>query len=260
MKWLLLIPSLAFGQVGRAPFYVAPIVAAGGSPSFTVDQNPGIGYVDNTATAISISFASLPTAGRTVIVTGSAYDFDADFTIGVADNQGNTYTVRQASNTDYSAWGRSITWVAYCASIGSPSGTFTVTATMVSPTSSNYLTMGIIECHGLAASPEDAAANATVNDYSITTNDIAATTGTLAQANEVIIGSAALGAHAASDFAFARPSGWTEIVTEPSNAAHQTHSSAYKVVTATTAVTGQWSHNNESGSEACAVLVCFKLQ
>jgi hypothetical protein len=72
---------------------------------------------------LDLSFDSLPSAGRAVVVACFGYLSSIDFGTGsVTDNQGNTYTRRTSATI-----GTAAQLAIYdCLSIGSPSGTFTV--------------------------------------------------------------------------------------------------------------------------------------
>ena len=64
MKWLLLIPSLAFAQVGRAPFYVAPTVAVAGNAVAYITGTA----VDGTAVVEVSSSSFIPNEVRIVAI------------------------------------------------------------------------------------------------------------------------------------------------------------------------------------------------
>jgi hypothetical protein len=89
-------------------------------------QSKSLNPVNDADGVVSLSFDSLPSAGSTVIVLFQAYQ--AGLTLAadaVADNQSNTYT-RAASHVQATDYGVA---VYHCLSVGSPSGTFTVTLT-----------------------------------------------------------------------------------------------------------------------------------
>jgi len=89
-------------------------------------QSKSVNPVNDADGVVSVSFDTLPSAGSAVIVLFQAYQ--AGLTLAanaVADNQSNTYT-RAASHVQATDYGVA---VYHCLSIGSPSGTFTVTLT-----------------------------------------------------------------------------------------------------------------------------------
>ncbi len=110
----------------------------------TVVQAIG-GYHNTSVTSQAQSLASLPTAGNTVIVALTVKEetpIHGSILSSITDNQGNTYTRAISQFTDYSSSPESED-IWYCPSIGTPSGTFTVTATFSA--TSNSIGLSIIE-------------------------------------------------------------------------------------------------------------------
>jgi len=199
------------------------------------------------------SFASLPSAGNMIVVLVSAWRAVPGANIAsVSDNQGNTYTKvldRNGGNTglnEVSIW--------YCASIGTPSGTHTVTA---NPTAGadNYIVVIASEVSGQDTSaPLDASTSAAIS----TTGDVATgTTGTLAQADEIVFIAASVSAGNAN-IAIDTPAGYTRIGVQQDSNTYIGFEGSHKIVSATTAVVGQWSHDNTGQDEASGVIATFK--
>lgn len=77
------------------------------------------------------SFASLPSSGNGVIVAVGCWNSTADCNVtSITDNQGNTYSLTCQTDT----LGNSQACIGRALSIGSPSGTYTVTANAVAST------------------------------------------------------------------------------------------------------------------------------
>ena len=199
------------------------------------------------------SFASLPTAGNMIVVLVSAWrDVLGANIASVSDNQGNTYTKvidRNGGNiglNEVSIW--------YCASIGTPSGAHTVTA---NPTAGadNYIVVIASEVSGQDTSaPLDASTSAAIS----TTGDVATgTTGTLAQADEIVFIAASVSS-SSLNIAIDTPATYTRIGVQQDSNTYIGFEGSYKIVAATTAVVGQWSHDNTGQDEASGVIATFK--
>ena len=200
------------------------------------------------------SFGTLPSAGNMIVVMISAWRAVPGANIAsVSDNQGNIYTKaidRNGAGADTlceaSIW--------YCANIGSPSGTHTVTA---NPTagSDNYINVIASEISGQnTSSPLDATTSAAISS----TGDVATgTTATLAQADEIVFIVASVSA-SNSNIAIDTPATYTRIGVNQDSTATIGFEASYKIVAATTAVTAQWSHDNTGQDEAAGVIATFK--
>lgn len=100
------------------------------------------------------SFSTLPTAGNAVVVV---FNDNGDTSVStVTDNQGNTYTA--VVNEQDSTAANTFAGVYWCSSIGSPSGTFTVTMTP-SNAVGNKVGGFILEVSGIGAVNQTGAAN-----------------------------------------------------------------------------------------------------
>lgn len=100
------------------------------------------------ATTQACSFGTLPTSGNAVIVAVNLREAFSTITVGVTDNQGNTYS-QVASGGPFGGTA-SETYLFWCSSIGASSGTFTVTATFNS--SPDVQIVGLMEVSGLSGS------------------------------------------------------------------------------------------------------------
>lgn len=205
----------------------------------SVVQNSGKKQGNNVASA-SGSFASLPAAGNCVMVPISINHDPSHANTSVTDNQSNTYT-KQAQMLD----NKNQADLFADFSIGSPSGTFTVT---VSPafTSNNYITFVLLEISGLqTTSVLDQ--TATANIASPATSTTVGPTGTTAQADELVV--AVLSTETGdTNLNLTVPSGYTEIATEQNGNSLAGHQSAYKIVTATGTQSATWTHDGTANT------------
>lgn len=210
----------------------------------------GISFVQKTSTiegpfngASSTSFATLPVAGNTIIVTVGGYISGG--ISSVTDNQGNLYTL-VLQNSDV--------WIYAAYNIGTPSGTFTITITPVN--SGNYWIWGALEYTGINAVDQTGTATST------TTSNTVTTTGATTRANELVVAALKLDGAGTS---------WTTNVTHDGSYTEQFLQNAmtpttvaFSAVTKLQAATGtpshQWTYTaNPGGSYTTfAAMATFK--
>lgn len=177
------------------------------------------------------SFSTKPSAGHCIVVCISGRAYTGEFSSsGVTDSAGNTYVLRASKRTTGLVTAAEI-WVAE--NVAVPSGTWTVTAAHVGATS----VMSVASFDNVATSSSfDQSATASGNN----TNTLAVgPTGTLAQANELVVGCMATYI-ASANIGVTTPSGYSEIGVYQDSGNYVGHQSCYKDVAATTAVSATW--------------------
>ena len=175
------------------------------------------------ATSTSATFSATPTAGNAIV--GFTAGFGADIT--VTDNKSNTYTLQRASTvaTDYHL----------CASTAvniSSSATFTCT---IHNTANDSMNGVISEISGVTSSPVDVVpARATG-----TSTSPAISSGTLAQASEIVMAAASWGG--GSSTTITEPSSpWVLTGEEENDASYTELNAVHQVVSSTSSVTATW--------------------
>jgi hypothetical protein len=115
--------------------------------------------VSNSANSTALSFTSLPTVGRLIVVAVATYAGNIG-TSAVSDNQGNSYTRSAVAQPDGQDSDAALFWAIATTS----AGTFTVT---VNPDGTSAdITFIIAEFSGNASSPADQATNSPTNAQS----------------------------------------------------------------------------------------------
>lgn len=207
--------------------------------------------------SFDISFDSLPNAGNAVIVSvgGAAFNGAEDLDLSVADNQGvgNVYS----KNVQSTALGQARAQQFGDTNIGATSGTFTITLTFTSTSSENRGFVTIQEWSGL----EDAAFDQSAHASSASSSTDAATgaSGTLAQADELVIAIAVLVADD-PNINMSLPSGHTnaQYVSDTATVGLVAGRISWQSVSSTTAQNISWTHDNESQGGWAAVLGTYK--
>ena len=139
---------------------------------------------DGNVAAPTASFAALPAAGNAVVVSFGEYAGGGVDVASVTDNQGNTYTKAASS---YTAGDGPASAIWYCPSIGTPSGTFTVTAGFTGGVAA-YTSMILSEvAGGLATTGTVDLSYGAFDGSGLTTVTIGPTADT-AQAREIVFG------------------------------------------------------------------------
>ena len=203
----------------------------------------------SSAATCATSFGTLPSSGNAVIVTLSCWNGSAVCAVSsVTDNQSNTYTLAACKE---SADSRGKACIYYSSGIGTPSGTFTVTANVAASTSTEIVA---VEYSGVAtASPVDVnQSNAVLTGTADT--GVSATT---AQNDELSVCVASVSA-ANTNLAFTTPSGYTQRgIQNNANATIGFHS-ADKILTTTGTQQCAWTHSTTSEDGWGAQLITFK--
>ena len=197
------------------------------------------------------SFPALPSAGNAILVyavawQGSSVTWPAN---GVSDNQGNTYSLAVTSagvaNSSYFA-----TAIYYSTGIGSPSGTFTVTAT---PTTSAEITVTAVEYSGIAATN---ALDKTASNYGSSNSPSSGTTAITTQANELV--AAVLGYGCASGVCSAStPLGYAARMAE-NDSNYADAQADDKTVSSVGAYSANWTTSGVSSNNYFAAIATFK--
>jgi hypothetical protein len=197
------------------------------------------------------SFGTLPAAGNMIVVLVSGWHNGSTFNVtAVTDNQGNTYT-RVVDSTNVGGCKAEI-W--HCPSIGSPSGTFTITIDPADA-SANYLEWVAVEVSGQAISPADRNAENTGTEATTATSG---TTAALSQADEIVFALASLSS-SDTTLNIGTPAGYTEISEQENSQATIGHHAAYKIVASTAAVSAEWTYDQvEESIDWGAVIATFR--
>lgn len=195
--------------------------------------------------ALTASFASLPAAGNSVIV---ALHVRGNNTLNsVSDNQSNVYSKIDGFNNSIE---RTEIW--WCPSIGTPSGTFTVT---IGTSSSLPTAVGIMECSGLTAVDKHNNANSAGTSGSVTNG--AANTG----ANDFVVAALCIGGSFGSATSLTTPpnSGYTSWYFFDGTSAFQNGVSAgYKTVSAVETSSASWTWTATDSANWAAVVASFQ--
>lgn len=197
------------------------------------------------ADTVSCSFGSLPVAGRAVIVMVFGYQSsgDPDFGTGaVTDNQSNTYVRAVQSAKQFGGTDGLRTAIFYCENIGTPSGTYTITANGAN--SNDGLTIGAIEVAGLlTASSLDKTASSLA---AATTTPVSGTTATTAQADEFMVSVYAYYGGGVITITEDTGSGWTERVTETDSNTYTAGEGDSRTATSVGTYSHTWTTSNGS--------------
>lgn len=203
------------------------------------------------ASSCGTSFGSLPSSGNAVIVTISCWNASVDCAVtSVTDNQSNTYSQAACQQRDTGV-ANNQACIYYAIPIGSPSGTFTVTA---NASASTYFEVIAVEYSGVAtASPVDITKTA---QGAVTTADTGASSSTT-QADELAVCVAAVSANNAA-LAFTTPSGYTRRGVQNNAMTTVGFESSDKILSATGAQQCAWSHDTTALDGWSTALATFK--
>lgn len=223
--------------------------------SITVVQSKAVGV--QSGTTFTGSFTSTPTVGNAVIVLLYAA---ADGTItGTVDNQsGNSYsTVIEQLDFQNSTSHSGQAFCAWCSSLTSASGTFTVTVTPTTGADGGSCGMLLLEVSGLSGSIDQTGGS---NGGSSTTTSVVPTgAGANSNANELAV--YAMGARFASGngafFSAGATSGWTSPLIYNNNSQGLVAACGYKILSAleTTSATSQ---TLTTGTNMAGIVATFK--
>lgn len=198
--------------------------------------------------AVSGTVSLVVAAGDTIHVAAAIGATIAVLTSGdITDSAGNTYTLDSTQLTGVNRVG---IWRAVAGS----SGTITIT---LNPTGSNavYASWGALSFNSLTASPLDQAptgGTATFNNAPATGN-----TSTLAQADEFVFAAFTTNDTGADAVATPATSGYTNLWVQSDATAAQVGAADYKIVSATTAVSANWTI--ALNKNWAAIIVTYKI-
>ena len=217
----------------------------------SVVQTKFLGTQSRAATN-AISFTSLPGAGN-LVVFGliAAANYDPSTISSVTDNQGNTYTKINSAVSNGGNAGEGELW--RCESIGTPSGTFTVTAHN-SVANSKACALFLLEENTYK----------TLDQNGVATNQAAATSGTVtasganSNANALVVACCGVVDYTGSGWGLSSPptTGYTAIGLD-ANDNGEDFEAAYKEITASETSSAHWSWTAGS-SNWIALLATFK--
>jgi hypothetical protein len=231
------------GQVDPIPIHcsIALVQSTG-----KVTENGGDGV-------LSATFGSTPSAGNFIGVCSWAYSGSALPGYGTGsctDNKSNSYS-RAVHSEQTGAGSDRFGSAIYAALNISSSATFTVTMDLAA--TSAHLHIACMEFSGLAAS---AALDKTATSTATGSSPTSGNSGTLAQADELVLVVACLGT-GDSTTSISAEAGYTQLAEEPNDVASQAGEADYKIVSATTAEECTWTVAS-SASFVNACIATFK--
>jgi hypothetical protein len=195
---------------------------------------------------LQTSFSSLPISGNSVIVAIAIDFYTACAVTGVTDNQGNSYSpvVTQVDSSNLYA----LAAIYWCPSIGTPTGTFTVSAAYSGTAAGGNCGIAVLEASGLGSIDQAGSATSTS-----TSGLTASATGANANAADLVVGGMMTNYYGAPNSVTSPPNtGYTNFMAVTSGVA-QTW--GYKIVSAveTSSVQASWG----GAGAACAVIATF---
>jgi len=213
--------------------------------------------VDSSSNVGSCSFTGTPSTGNRCIVVGWQWEGKA-FSTAVSDNASGGSNTYAGSERDHATDSQSA-WIMH-APLDRTLSNLQMTVTIGSGA---VFCASAIEVSGLLASPVDVTVTSDVT-YTGTNPyywDLAS--GTLSQAEEIIVRSISFPASGLSDYAITEQS-WSSqtptLIVENDGAGINSEygTASYLIVSGTSGVTTQYSSNDSQGGTAPAVLVSFK--
>lgn len=237
---MILLGLLIFSILGVAPSW--------GAVAFVKASTQGS---CGAASSCGSSFGSLPSSGNAVIVTTSCWNASVDCNVSsVTDNQGNTYTQAVCLQQDTGV-ANNQACIYYAIPIGTPSGTFTVTA---NASASTYFEVIAVEYSGVSTtSPVDVTKSA---KNTTGTSDTGASSSTT-QANELAVCVSSVSANNSS-LSYTTPTGYTRRGIQNNATTTIGFESSDKILSATDAQQCAWTHSTTSMDGWAAVLATFK--
>jgi hypothetical protein len=190
-------------------------------------SDTGKTLIDAGGSSFNLNALPTPAAGNSVTV---AIATTATSITGVADNQGvgNTYT---QVVTDFEAVGNQSVFVFKCLSIGTPSGTFTITVTLAS---GNYSLASAIQTSNLSAVDQTGSHKQTSG-----TTLAAATSSADTNADDLSLAVMTVNGTTAAQ-GISTPSGYNSLALENDDTLHIAGSIDYKILSATGTETVTW--------------------
>lgn len=206
------------------------VLAAHSEAAITHQKTSTQGSCSN-ASSCTTSFASLPSAGNSVFVMIACWNNAADCNItSITDNQSNSYTYTCQTDT----FGNSQVCIGYDLSIGSPSGTFTVTANAAAST---YFEVVATEYTPLAAL--DVTKGASYAALSTADTGVSAST---AQASELSVCAASIAA-GDTNINITTPTGYTRRGVQQNATVTIGFEASDKILSSTGTQQCAWSHD-----------------
>ena len=206
------------------------------------------------ATNLSCSFATLPSVGSMIVVTVGCWNASSVCTLlSVTDNQGNTYTQAICSSDNSPSGSRNCIY--HDLSIGTPSGTFTITVN--GSTTNNAIVMGAIE-YSVTSGP--AILDITLQNISTSTSADCSTgtSGTTTAANELVVASCVDDANDSTLNFTTATTGYTNQFREDEASTYIGFSVDTKTVVSTGTQSANWTHDNVNQAGWEALLVTYK--
>lgn len=198
------------------------------------------------AASCSSSFGTLPSAGNTVFVIVSCWNGSADCNVSsITDNQGNTYTKTCVTDTA----GNSQICIGYDFVIGSPSGTFTVTANAAASTAYELIALEYAPLASVDVTKSDIYPASSTADTGVSAST--------AVANELSICATAVSA-GDTNINITTPTGYTRRGVQQDASTTIGLEVSTKVLSATGTQQCQWTHDTVAFSGWAAVLMTFQ--
>lgn len=229
-----------------------------GANSIIIEQTTALATfkTDGIAVSRSLSFASRPIMGQTIILMLTTRD--AVLTgANVTDNHGNSYSLA-ATRT---ATSHQTTQIFYASNIMIQSGTPEFTISLALPTPNVSLSMGAMAVSGLVTSSALDKAGTFMTDTGNTSTTVTAS-GATASNDQLVIAAAGWDYVANDSLNISTAGGWTETHKQTSCAdANGCFSGVYKIITTAETPSHAWVHSapaNTTADESSAVLATFE--
>lgn len=216
--------------------------------SISVIQTGG-NYSTAGAASLAVNLGALPAVGNALLIGIALFQNTSGSDVtSVTDNQtGNTYTkIAESAET-----GGEVAMIYACESVADSTGTFTITVNTNS--TNDYLTFGVAEVAGLAATPVDVTDTVT-SGPSTTTPSIGPTAAT-AQASEIAFG--VLCCIGANPTGLSSPTGYTNVYVQQ-DTTYQVASVDYEILSATGTQNPTWTASNGTQNGWSIALATFK--
>jgi hypothetical protein len=204
------------------------------------------------------TIAITATGGNAILPVAHIGDFGGT-TLSLTNitDGGNTYTARTAQHTD--AFERTIAIAGFAVNVTGGARTVTFNLANTSGGANRYYVLGCLEYSGIdTAAPQDATASTSdINTGGGT--DCSAGTITTTDAGDLIYGTAGIGGSGDTNINWGSPTSWTNRYRQNDASTYFGMDSGTWLPGSTqTTYTAQWSHDNTSGEEGCAVVVALK--
>lgn len=206
----------------------------------------------SSASGSSVAAAALTvTAGNMLVVTVTTWNNSGSHTVTVADDKGNTWNSAVSVEDSSGTGDASKATIYYAMNCAAGSTTVTVSSSL----GSTAFEGNVSEFSGLlTASALDVTANSPHNSGGTSCTP---TTGTTAQADELVVGVMAVNSADTTCNISDPPSGYTSIGVNQDSNATIGHEGCYKIVSATGTQSATWSFDATTGGDV-GVLATFK--